>query len=44
MQTHIPECLAFGSPQGYFNGEANNFKMELFKDIYECSGGCWCKV
>ena len=24
----------------YFNGEANNFKMELFNDIHEGSGGC----
>ena len=22
------------------NGEANNFKMELFNDIHEGSGGC----
>ena len=24
----------------WFNGEANNFKMELFNDIHEGSGGC----
>jgi len=23
-----------------FNGEANNFQMELFNDIHEGSGGC----
>jgi len=23
-----------------FNGKANNFKMELFNDIHEGSGGC----
>ena len=29
VQMHIP-----------INGEANNFKMELFNDIHEGSGGC----
>jgi len=24
----------------YINGEANNFKMELFNDIHDGSGGC----
>jgi len=37
------QCILFLLPKAVvpvFNGEANNFKMGLFTDIHEGSGGC----
>ena len=31
-------------PKELINGEANNFKMELFNDMPVESGGCECQM
>jgi len=39
-KTAFKEMLTVWFHYNLINGEANNFKMELFSDIHEGSGGC----